>query len=224
LVKASTVQSGTTPSFGQPTGTGNLLVMLIESGSPTQTVTNDPAWAKAVGNLATDIWYKPNSAASETAPILGTFSSHIILLEFSGAATASPLDQKVLVTGAAGVTPVTATCPGADANSGSLICSVNQTVLSKSATHTSSETYNNGATATLLANDDASSTTTHYRFGYGVTTGNSAADSDTVATDSMNLTSIRVAIASFKPAGAAPPAPQPKPVLVMTAVSRAAVR
>ena len=217
---AGTVASGTSsvaPSFGQATSAGNLLICWVGGlgGAPTTTASG---WNQAVVNGAEiAIWYKANSAASETAPTFtgSTSAMNAMLAEFSGGATSSPLDQTGGTLG--GATPVTVTAAAADAASGELVIVAQYDDLTKAGTVTTSHTYNNGATANINANNDATSTTPHYRFSYGLTTGNSSADNCSAADNSMNLSTIRPVIASFLLAsGAAAPIPDVGLALTVT--------
>jgi hypothetical protein len=210
LVRAGTIVTGTTqPTFGQATAAGNLLVALINFANTSSGISNGVSgWTQAVQNTNGNgfIWYKQNSAASETAPQFSGFNSVAtasVLLEFSGADTASPLDQTgtgySLVTS---ITSLAATCSAADASSGSLIVSVDYPAATKATTITTSDAFNNGATAVAIGNNDATSTQSqHYRMSYGITTGTSAPDSNTMSLTNMNISSNAVTIASFKPAG-----------------------
>lgn len=207
---AGAVQSGASPlqgAFGQATTAGNLLVAWVAS-SATQVTTVDQGWSIAIednGNAWHSlIAYKANCGAAETAPTFTRSGSTLVVqcAEFSGADTTSPLDQtgKVGIPGAS--SPYTVTAGGADATSGSLVLATDSHLLSKSATCTSTDTLNNGATATGNANNDSTSTTQHYRFTYGITTGNSVADNDQVTNDSMSISALDSVIASFQVASA----------------------
>lgn len=198
---AGTVATGSgsaSPAFGQATSAGNLLIawVIAVGGGAT---TSASGWSKAVarGDL-TAIWYKPGSGAGETAPAFtGTGNMFAMLAEFSGGATSSPFDQGI-AQGGAGTSPVVATNTSADVQAGELLVSAARDALSKAGTATTSSTFNNGATPTTNANNDSTSTTDHYRFDWGITTGNSAADSNSHANGSMNLSATDVVIGSFK--------------------------
>lgn len=203
------------PSFGQATTAGNLLVawVCVPGSSSVVTTCNDSNWLLAAGGgeagITGDImtlWYRPNCGASETAPTFahsGSTQAFIARLgEFSGADTSSVLGHAA--SGESATSPVTITMSGADSVSGCLVLSVGYTNLSMSGTHTSSDTYNNGATQTDVASNDGTSTQNHYTFAWGLTTGNSAAQNDAFASNSMSLFSIWSALATFLPASAGP--------------------
>ncbi len=198
---AGTVVSGSgtlSPLFAQATTAGNLLVAFCANGGSNFT-TSATGWVNSGSHSTADMWYRPNCGAGETAP---TFTHSVVvgsicLMEFSGVATASPLDRHGQGPGLA-TSPQVTTMPGADAAAGELVCSADAVTLTKAATHASSDTFNNGATPTTNLNNDASSIIGHYRFSWGVTTGNSAADTVSVASDSMNLSTIDNVLNTFK--------------------------
>lgn len=201
---AATGSGTTSPSFAQATSAGNLLVGWVIASLANAT-TSATGWLKAVGQ-STDtiaIWYKPNCGAGETAPTFsGNGTMWAVLAEFSGGDTSSPTDK--IGGGLSATSPLSQSASGADVEAGQLVCACQHDALSKAGTTTSSHTYNNGATASGNANNDATSTTIHYRFSYGITTGNSAADNVSFANNSMNLSGIYGCLASFKLASAAP--------------------
>lgn len=185
-------------SFGQATTAGNLLIMWA-TGSGDNTI--DQGWS----NFGIDIWYKANCGAGETAPTLtpGANTPKAIMLgEFSGVATSSPADLYNF--GQSFSSPNTTTLASPDASSGELLIAVNLVALTKSGTHTSTTSFNNGATSLGNVNDDSTSGIYHYRFSYGITTGNSAADSLTSTSDSMNVSTVNGRLASFKVASTTP--------------------
>lgn len=193
-----------TPAYAQATSAGNLLICWVRASGATSSTST--GWAQAVekisgaGSTTASIWYRANSTAGEAAP---TITNLIVgaLAEFSGGATSLPLDQIGSQNGLA--TPILAVAAAADTAAGQLVVTTGQWVLSKSATNTTADTYNNGATPTSNLNNDATSTSGHYRFAWGTTTGKTAADQDSQSNDSMNLSSGCLVIASFKLASAA---------------------
>lgn len=208
LGAVATGGSSASPSFGQATTAGNLLIAWV-SGAP-NSVGTPSGWTKAVTSSDSAlIYYKANCAASETAPVFGSFviAAAAQLAEFSGAATSSPLDKTAANNGA--LSPVIATALTADAAAGELVVSTSFSVLSKGQTTTSSHAYNNGATTVAASDDDSTAQSRHHRYAYGFTTGNTLGDSVTASDSNMNLTSLDAVIASFKIAagatGKAPP-------------------
>ncbi len=194
------VTSGTTlsPTFAQATTAGNLLICWITSD--VLTYTNDqPGWT-VVGSQGILFYYKENCGASETAPTFTTSITMTIgaaqLAEFSGAATTSPLEDS------ASASAASRTLAAPDAAAGNLLIGVQSDTLTKVGTATTTHTYNNGATALNNANNDAGSHIVHYRFTYGITTGNASADSLTCTDSSMNLLLPGTTIGSLKEAGA----------------------
>lgn len=217
------------PPFGQATTAGNLLVAWCYNGTAATFPTIDQSWSLAARKNGTNdmvvIFYKANCGASETAPTMtqsgGGGTLVAALAEFSGAATASPLDKTGTSNGT--VSPITVSASAADTNSGSLILTADSFVLSKAGTQTGADSYNNGATPTTNFNNDATSSATHYRLAWGITTGNTVADSNSVSSTSMNLSAICGAIASFSPAAVVLPLVGPEPIVVCQAVKRASV-
>lgn len=214
LVSAGTVASGNpaAPAFGQATTAGNLLIAWVSvgvSGAAFPTCSSG-TWTKLAqsgsGGSIAQVWYKKNCGAGETAP---TFSNAATVsaafAEFSGADTAAPADQNGGTNSAA--SPIVAVAGAVDAAAGELLVSAGSWFLSKAATQITSDTYNNGATPTTNLNNDATSIAGHYRYAWGLTTGNAAADQTSQSSDTMNLTAGSVVVASFKVAAAslAPP-------------------
>lgn len=203
LVAAGTASG--TPTFGASTTAGNLLVCLCTGSSTTSSTS--PGWVKAkeqisgAGSSVAAVWYKPNCGSGETAPTITNLATGA-LFEFSGGDTSSPVDQ----TGGnniVGSSPIVAACGSADIQAGELFVSAGNWILTKSATCTTADTYNNGATPTTNLNNDGSSVSSHYRFAWGTTTGNAAADQTSQSNGSMNISSGSVAVASFKLASTA---------------------
>lgn len=201
-----TVASGTnsaSPTFAQATSVGHLLVAWVAGSQITVTSTQSWTFIAAAATSA-GIWYKANCAANETAPVFsGSGTMFAALAEFSGGATAAPEDQHGFNAGATGVTPVSVANAAADVAAGELVVCTQWDTLSKAGTTTTSHTYNNGATATGNLNNDGTSSLNHYRFSFGITTGNAAADSVSLADSSKNLTTVTGRSASFLLAAAA---------------------
>lgn len=216
LVKAgtatSTATTSVTPTFGQSTAAGNLLIAWLMCGSSIGGTFSGPAgWHQAVvssANADAAIWYKAVSVAGESNPAFNTTSSGItilaaVLAEFSTGATGGAVDQ--VGSGNSGSSPVVANAAAADAADGNVVAATASILLSKSGTNTTTDTMNNGATATSLGNNDSTTTNWHYKFVYGITTGHTSADQDSEAQSSMNFSAADLAIASFKPAASKPP-------------------
>lgn len=198
----ATTTSGTsvTPAYAQATSAGNLLVGWIVSDGTSTISTSASGWvgASSQQNPSSAIFYRPNSGAGETAPTFtctGGSTVSACLAEFSGGATSSPVDQNNVNSSV--TTPCLVFNNVADVALGELVCVVCFGVHSKAGTATTSHTFNNGATSLGNANNDATSTGLHFRFSYGITTGNSAADQSSAADSGMNLTAIYGEIVSF---------------------------
>ena len=175
------------PAFGQATTAGNLLVAWVASDTAAPT-TAAAGWVQAVvysfaGGDFTAIWYKPNCGAAEAAPTFtdasGVNPMKAQLGEFSGAATASPLDQTASANNPGPTVSVTA--GAADAANGDLVLLATDWPLSLAGTATFAESFNNGATAVHAGDDGASSLTFHRSFAYGIVTNNQTAGPGTAA-------------------------------------------
>ena len=103
LVSQGTIAASGSPAFGAATGTGHLLVAWAGSNGGTAsftTTTSTPGWTLAVfggqGFGWSSIWYKPNSAGADAAPVFTDSAGSVEfsqLAEFSGVALSSPADQ-----------------------------------------------------------------------------------------------------------------------------------
>ena len=209
LVKAGTgtgaVATSIGPAFGQATTAGNFLLCLVASGGNTAlTLSLNQGWTQGPHNTATgahaEIWFKPNCAAGETAPtVTASASTRIdaVLLEFSGIATTTPLDQSGSLNST--TSPQTVSCSAVDGGAGRLIAVAGAWASSAASTATFTDTltgytvaYDSGATSRLM----------NIRAGYSLTaTTGSVADSDQAAATKANLNAVALAIASFAPAG-----------------------
>ena len=200
LVSAGTPITTLSPAFGQPTGAGSLLIGCVaanvaSAGNPFSVT--GTGWALAIAYGVSYSWaavyYKPGSAAGETAP---TFSQSggggplaSVLAEFSGAATSSPLDSSG--TSATG----TAANAASDTGGGDLIVAF------------ATDTYYDGAAFTAPAMYDSSGASVtsallasgypgggwNYGFAYGVA-GPGGTSKDTVT---WNYSTTYSAIVSF---------------------------
>ena len=204
-----------TPAWGTgESRTANNLLILWVDGQGSATLPSAPAnWSigiqKAGTSCSASVFYKV-AAGGDAAPTVGAVTSTVLtaqLAEFSGNATSSPLDK----TGTAAGTTSTqvATAGAADTAGGELVVYATGALYSLAATKTLSNSLNNGATAHNTTNN-STSTVNHYDLGYGITTGNSAADADTFSFTTQRITGAVVALASFKLA--------PSPVTVIPGV------
>jgi hypothetical protein len=100
--------SSVTTTWPQATAAGNLLVAVVGQASFPGTISNAQGWTQAASVVngtgsGVDIWYKANCGASEANPLFsssGTNDIDVQVAEFSGCATASPLDLTQTATGA----------------------------------------------------------------------------------------------------------------------------
>lgn len=207
-----------TPAFAQSTTAGNLLVAwVVNNGGNSINAALPSGWSTAsfFSIIGAYVCYKANCAAGESNPTFTNGDVQFVaaaVAEFSGAATTSPVDKVGSV--GSGASPRVAVNSAADAATGELFLSTGYWLLSKAGTHTTADTYNN-ATPTGNLQNDATSTATHYRFAYGITTSNAAADQDSQTSNSMNVTGGFLSVASFKLAAAGPTTYQKTGVAVM---------
>lgn len=192
---------------GASRAAGNLLVLEVASTGSATLPAAISGWLIAKQQAGTtcsaSIYYKvaAGADAAPTVPIVAGAVHSAQLYEFSGGAQTTPLDQTAGVAGT--TTPIVGTAAAADANAGSLLVASGAVLHSAARADASAHTLNNGAASTETSNA-GTSITNHYDFTYGVTTGKAAADSDSFAFTTTQLTGAVVAVASFKPA---PPTP-----------------
>lgn len=207
LGAVTTVTSNPTPAFGQATTAGNLLIAWVNPASGISPSFSGSGWTRAAtGGGATDlaqIWYKANCGAGETAPtISGGLINACRLGEFSGADKSSPLENQSGASATSATSPVADACGSADAATGNLVIGCFSDLQSKAGTDTTAMTFTGGAAVTAgNVSNDATSTTAHYRFAYGLTTTNAAADTVSCTSASMNISLLITCIASFKQSG-----------------------
>lgn len=199
--------SGTlSPSFGQATTAHNLLVAVVASiktTGTTNTIDTPSGWTLAVSDTSkaeasVAVFYKADCAAGETAPTWTVASGRTMyarLQEYSGADKIDPLDQTstAAVTSSGTSMTLTPTMASADLVSGDLVCSMLALWAASGRTVSTSHSFNNGATVVNGSNNDGTSTQTHQRIAFGITTGNSTADSDTISVSSIASGDIGVA-------------------------------
>ena len=207
--------TGTTtaaPSFGQSPTAGNLLVAWYVTSSSNLPSTPS-GWTQlgsaTSGTLTATAFYKA-AAGGDTAPSWSDAGATFIaaaLGEFSGANTTGTAADRNFATSSV-TSAAVATAAGVDAASGELILGMTIITYSMSATKTTSHAYNNGATTQAAAswNNDGTSTATHFRLSYGITTGNASADTLTVTFTTTNISahesvgqSMKVAVLTKSP-------------------------
>src|SRR5881396_1735974 len=126
-----TAVTGTTsvsPTFGQSTTAGNLLIAWVINDNGVTPATPS-GWTLMAGNGAGDrarVYFKPNCGAGETAPTFSEAGATFMaaaLAEFSGADTASPEDggNRGNTSNAGTSSPLVINKPSADSASGNLI-------------------------------------------------------------------------------------------------------
>lgn len=199
-----------TPTFGQTTTAGNLLVLMVAGIS---TTTGDDAlpaapsgWfiAKqiaAAGNCDCSLFFK-TAAGSDGNPTVAGLTGQLLagqLAEFhwSVAGLVPVPDQTSSAVGVAGAT-LTATNGTADAQAGDLVIVVGGVEYGTAATKTNTHAINNGATTNLIGNNNATSSREHYTFSWGITTGNSGATSDVFTIVTTTAAHEALVLASFQ--------------------------
>ena len=154
----TTTSTTASPLFGQSTTAGNLLVARLASSTSGTWSTSSSGWTIAAQNIGIAIAYKANCGASETAPTF-TYSTsgtqYADLCEFSGAATASPVDQTQ--TSISTVTSGHITMPSTEVLSGCLMVVSDGITNTKSATYTFADTWSPGG-GTAVAGQDTGTT------------------------------------------------------------------
>ncbi|HET6869154.1 MAG TPA: hypothetical protein VFH80_24800 [Solirubrobacteraceae bacterium] len=207
LVSLGVVTTGSqgasvTPSFGQTPTANDLLVLWVQGDDGGTRPATPSGWSSAgtqdyPGAGEVGLFYRV-AAGGDAAPTVAaapntTWSAE--LGEFSGIATSGPLDE----TGGAGYgnSPLLATAAATDAAPGELVVYAGGATASPAEAYTLSMSLNNGAAAHDTTNTGVSAD--HYLTGYGVTTGNSSADSASMTFDAYSGNGVDV-LASFKPA------------------------
>lgn len=203
LVQAQAGQAGSNPGLPANATAGHLIVVVGLDISGTIAI-SDGSYTRATAAGRAAIWYKVAAGGERSVTLTGGSVPAGFMAEFSGNASSSPLDQvSSIVTGAS--SPLSPALPVADAAAGELVIGGELWSLSKAGTQTSGFTFNNGASGARWAvgeSDDASSLSQHWSAWWGVTTGNSAADTGSASSSSMNVSSGVAVMASFKLPGA----------------------
>jgi hypothetical protein len=189
----------------------NLLILFVGVNltSSSSNITDPSGWTVGVKFASSgavtcaNIYYRI-ATGSDTSPTISAPTSGARLVgmisQFSGNATSSVLDQ----TGSNhGTGAYSATAGAADAALGELVCACFAGNLNSNGTITDTYSFNNGATFTAT-NNNSSSSKAHYCLGWGITTGNSAADSVTLGS-ATTTTDSSLALASFHLPGGNPP-------------------
>ena len=185
---------------GESRTAGNFLLLWVSATVDATLPAAPSGWSTALQKAGTSCsasLFYAIAAGGDSAPTVAGVGSAILsarLAEFSGNAS-SPLDQSG---SAAGTTSTqVATAGGADAASGELVAYVAAEYYSASATKTNSVALNNGASATDT-NNNSTNTGQHYNLGYGITTGNSGADTATLTFTTTSITGTALVVVSFK--------------------------
>lgn len=212
-VTQSTAGGALTPAYGtgETREVGNLLICWYASHN-INTPQTPTGWrfisTAGIGSGASDpaagLFWKICTGTGEAAPTFAATGSviHIAgLAEFAGndpdpvgnGKDTSPSVPLINAT----TSPQTFTNVQADWAAGDLFVSVWAPEYTAAATKTFSHVLANGATAQTL-NSSATSTTTHYDFTYGITTGNTSADSDQFTFTTTKILGVAGCAASFK--------------------------
>lgn len=210
-VTAATVS----PSFGQATTAGNMLVAVVGANVSADNITTTASgWSRAegFGTIAPSValWYKANCGAGETAPTFtssGATAMGAVLAEFSGVKTSSPVDQVGNAQGvAASSIAASVSCSGADTNTSDLAIAGYFMDGSKSQTIAESAqswTPASGSSGTI-GDDTGTKQTFHLRASYYLLNGHGGGANDDTEnitfTSSTGTTTINAVIASFLPA------------------------
>jgi hypothetical protein len=200
------------PSFGQPTGSGNLLLCWLAANSDSATppfTTSSDGWnipeelqfgtAFAWSGLA----WKAGSSAGETPPAFGpsgTSAPFSMLGEFSGAPASSPVDQVGNGGGGGGADQV-ATCSAPDTQGGDLLAGVaywNGGASAPTITTTLTDSDGNPVTANSASNSGSSGIL--YDFTWGIAGPAAGPGGDELAATLSAFSGGCCGIVSFSPA------------------------
>ena|SRR5215468_4804285 len=205
---AAATQGSSGASVTPTWGTGlnrtapNLLSCFVSVQGSATLPTTPSGWsiAKQIAgtSCSATIYYKI-AAGSDTAPTINAITSGVIaaqLMEFSGNATTSPLDQTGTATGT--TSPITSTQSVADVQSGELLLMCGSDFRSTARSPNDTWTSNNG-TVTAGGNNNGTSSVNHYSFGYILGTTSNASGDTAIMTLSVttSITGLAVASSSF---------------------------
>lgn len=180
LATESAAGGSITPAYGQAPTAGHLLVCVVGASTTADFTTATPGWVKAVDSWAPNrgsaVFYKPNSAGGDVAPTITEVGSATStpafaqLSEWSGVATAAPVDQTgTQNSSTGGATSITQATGAVDAQSGDLVVVAARWTISAAGTATFSESLNNGTTVIKGANSGGNaSAARHSDFFYGI--------------------------------------------------------
>jgi hypothetical protein len=217
LVKLGAVNAGLTPAYGQPTTSGDLLILWLWSNDTTATnpfTVTGTGWALATAGGAASEWsaiyYRPACGAGESPPTISgsggsTYFSQ--LGEFSGAALTAVLDQTGF-NASSFATAQTATCGAANTAPGDLIIldAMWNGGVTGPTTITTTLTDSGGNPVTANTTSNPASSGNFYAFTWGVAGSNGAAN--TTGTSTLgSIESGSACIATFVSASAPPPPP-----------------
>lgn len=137
-----------TPAFAQATTAGNLLTAAVV-GDGTEPTTAAVGWVKAqsVGTPWAALWVKPNCGNNEAAPTFTASNGKAPMIaqlnEWSGAATANPVNQTGSGAAAPAINQMTAVNAAADGESGDLFLTCICWLVSASGTPSYKSSINN---------------------------------------------------------------------------------
>lgn len=178
----------------------NLLVCFIAvSGSASAPTVSGPNWnnSAAQNTSGAYIFYK-SAAGADPAPTVGAVTGGTIsaqLAEFSSVSNNGWILSNIGTT-----SPITATAGGVDVAAGTLVVMASNQTYSAGASKTLTLSGNNGFAVTQTDNA-ATSTTAHYAFGYGVTTGFASAQTAVITYTTTSITDCDIAAATFNSSG-----------------------
>lgn len=207
-----------TPTFGQATTAGNLLICLTSIGNSNTSapsISGVSNWYQGhvktikdgpVSSLEVAFWYKQNCAAGETAPTFtATGSNHLDcqLLEFSGASIlplVPPFDQTSFgISQGTNITTVTSTNNAVDLAGGELQLCCTLAVGASGAPQPWTDTYGSNATSIVTGSTVNTNAAWHSQFSYAITADNSVADTCTsVMTGWLGTNSFLMIVGSIK--------------------------
>src|SRR5215469_3058491 len=203
-VSTGAAGAAVTPAWGtgqNRTANNQLVCCVAVTGTATLPATPS-GWGVARQNAGTSCSatiFSKLAAGADAAPTIAAITSGTInaqLAEYSGLVVSGTVEQTAAAQGT--TSPIVASPGIADTNPGNLMVACGVALHSSARTNPAfAHTFNNGATA-VSTNNNGTSVASHYNFGQGFTTNNGAADSDSMAFTTTQLTGATVVLASFK--------------------------
>ena len=210
VVSGPTLNTALTPAWGTSENrtAGNLLVLWVAVDAvatlPSLTA-NAAGWSvfkQVAGTSCSMTIYTKRANGGDAAPTVGAISSGYVscqLAEFSGVGSTTAYSSS----SATGTTtsPIVATNGAIDPVTGMLVLVGAADFYSSAATKTLTHTVTGGAATITATSNAGTSIARHYSFGYGPTTTNASATSDSYAFTTTNGTGQALVMGTLRPGG-----------------------